>query len=502
VNQDDAYRVLLMRAIEVEDRDGSLITEAQRRQLARDAGSVPPAGAGSMLSPGEQDYLARRAHLFLDALGARHPALESALGAAPGRTGAAAVAALAAFVAGAVFQDFGTRNAINILAFPLLAMLLWNLAVYAILALRRLRSSGAGAVLPHGLRARAARWLNPATGLMQYRDADPQGIFARATLRFGADWLRLGAPLFAARGARVLHLAAALLAAGAVAGMYLRGLAFEYRAGWESTFLGADAVARLVGTVLAPAALLSGIDLPQAGEWQDLRLSAQQAGENAARWIHLYALTAGLFIVLPRLSLALGAWIQERRYRADFPLPGRDDRYIARLLALHGGARTLRLLTYSYRLPAPALERLHALLEPGFGAGVRSNAPQLIEYGDEDAYIEACTGDGGPRADAMVLVFSLAATPEHELHGRLCDGLAQIVAGGRVARRLIVLLDESGYRARLSGEAGAALRIEQRRAAWHEALGGHTLVSVDLGSADASAFSVLEDVLDSARAAA
>ena len=74
----------------------------------------------------------------------------------------------------------------------------------------------------------------------------------------------------AARAARVLHLAAALFAIGALAGLYVRGLVFEYRVGWESTFLDAPAV-RDPSLFLSPAAQLIGVPFPSVDQIAALR---------------------------------------------------------------------------------------------------------------------------------------------------------------------------------------------------------------------------------------
>ena len=87
-------------------------------------------------------------------------------------------------------------------------------------------------------------------------------VVARALTRFGALWHRLTGPLLLARVKRRLHLAAAALVAGVVAGMYWRGVAFEYRATWESTLLGATQVQSLLDWVLGPAARLLGVNVP------------------------------------------------------------------------------------------------------------------------------------------------------------------------------------------------------------------------------------------------
>src|SRR5436853_594858 len=60
-----------------------------------------------------------------------------------------------------------------------------------------------------------------------------------ALATFATEWSHLATPLYVARAARLLHAAAALFAAGIVAGLYLHGIAVEYRASWESTFLDA-----------------------------------------------------------------------------------------------------------------------------------------------------------------------------------------------------------------------------------------------------------------------
>ena len=81
-----------------------------------------------------------------------------------------------------------------------------------------------------------------------------------------ADWARVAAPLYAARAARILHLAAAVLALGVIAGLYVRGLAFEYRATWESTFVEAPTLHALLAVLYAPGAWLLGTTVPDAAQ--------------------------------------------------------------------------------------------------------------------------------------------------------------------------------------------------------------------------------------------
>ena len=137
---------------------------------------------------------------------------------------------------------------------------------------------------------------------------------ARCAAAFARDWSAASAPLYAARAARILHLAAAAFALGVIGSLYVRGLAFEYRATWESTFL--DAVERALAgsrSSMRPVRCVSGIAVPDAAHIAAIRAPAS---ENAAPWLHLMAATLAMVVIAPRLVLALGiaGWCE--RYRA------------------------------------------------------------------------------------------------------------------------------------------------------------------------------------------
>ena len=184
----------------------------------------------------------------------------------------------AAFLLGIGTDAVGSSShTVNILAPPLLLLMLWNLAVYAFIVLNKLFQS--------------RRFTLPPLD--------------------GAESLAL------ARGTAVMHWAAATLALGALLAMYWRGLVFDYQALWQSTFLSPQTAHSLISLVLAPAAwlgsLLGGSALPDLASFQLLRAPAMNAGnvgENAGRWIHWYAITVFLVVLLPRCLLAL--WSQRQ----------------------------------------------------------------------------------------------------------------------------------------------------------------------------------------------
>lgn len=82
----------------------------------------------------------------------------------------------------------------------------------------------------------------------------------------------------------------------------------------------------------------------------------------------------------------------------------------------------------------------------------------------------------------LILLFTLAATPERETHGRLLHTLRQVAP----QRRLLVVVDAASFARRFVESAPE--RLAERREAWSRVLRevGCTPVFVDLG-ADAPA---------------
>jgi hypothetical protein len=129
----------------------------------------------------------------------------------------------------------------------------------------------------------------------------------------------------------LLHLGAIGLALGAIAGMYVRGLFFAYDVVWRSTFLhDPGMIARLCNVLLAPGALVLGRALPGPA---DATVLLSGAGSPAGPWIHLYAATVVVVVVLPRAVLALASALGFRRALHDVRLD-RTDPYVREVLRL------------------------------------------------------------------------------------------------------------------------------------------------------------------------
>jgi hypothetical protein len=474
MTEEEARRFLLVRAIESSDPEAALLTR-EDRQAASHA-----AGAGAEGSGGDEAFLAARADFAYQRLATRYPPVGRAAAASHWPRFVSWALPLAAFTLGLLGNELAGGNRLNIISFPLLGTLLWNLAIYLLLL--------AGAIAMLGRRGEGtpppllARWL---VGAGAHRRFGAQQRLAAALGRFTSDWVTYARRLIAARTRRTLHLSAAALAAGVVAGMYLRALSVEYRAGWESTFIGAETLHGLLNIVLAPASALTGIAIPDPERLAALQWSAG-AGENAAAWIHLWAATALLFVIGPRLVLALWSAAAAFRLKRRLPVPGREDFYLRRLLRQASGeGAAARIIPYSFR-PAPAaLRRLQDLLTGALGDGVRVEVSPPVAYGEEDAWLAAARF--GTDTDHNLILFKLAATPEAETHGALAAGVRAALRRERSGAGLTALLDESAYRERLAGQAGAEARIDGRRRAWAQVLQGMSLVPIDLSSADDAA---------------
>ena len=515
MTESDLRAVLLLRAVERTPPLGWSVDDGQWAGLEarRRLGEQAPAEA----------WLVQRARLGLARLGEHGVRLGplAAGGAGWGSWAAALVLALAALL-GAVGDALGGAQVINLLAPPLMALLVWNLAVYAVLiasALRRLgrrgtsagrntgeRPASPGALLAGPLRrvllalwqrgtavagraALHAHPVHPATG----QAGTGRSAADALALQFGRDWLLASTPLQSARLAALLHAAAALLALGAVMSLYSRGLVLDFRAGWDSTFLDPAAVHRLLVTVLGPAAALSGQSLPDSAGVAGLRL-ATGGGEGAARWIHLWASTLALAVLLPRSLLAALALVRARSLAARLPLPAAFDDLQRLLRSASDQPLPVAVLAYSYALDAPRLAQLPRVLAAQFGPNAQLRF-QALPMGAEDDLPRWLARLAGPAtttpagatttpAGAVVALFALTATPERETHGALLQALADQLPA---TTPLVVMLDESGFLARFVGHDGADRRT-QRRAAWSALLqpSGQTACFVDLSAAAAA----------------
>jgi hypothetical protein len=470
LGEDAARRVLLVRSIETEDSDAVVLTRDDRSYATSAALAAAPLGENS----GHRDtaaFLARRASLALDRLIARYPTLARVCGLSRWPHWLGWAVPLVALAAGFA-SDSLEGGRLNVLAFPLLGMIAWNLAVYVwilIQAMRGRRSSGRPLL---GLLERVVR---PAAARLAAQPTLERGVQA-----FARDWSAVAAPLTRHRASRTLHLAAALFALGILAGMLIRArYTAEYSAGWAGTWAGAEReIAAFLGVILWPASLLTDIPLPSAERLRELR----GGGENAGRWLILWTVTTALLVIGPRLIMSVYHASRAAFLKRRLPIQG-EDFYVRSLVRnAIGRAMAVRVVPYSFVLAEPTRDQLRATLVRALGEKTRVEFEQLA-YGEEDSWL-AREGDRLASADQIVLLFNLGSTPEAENHGAFVAGVKQRATAAGAG--LTALLDDTAFRRKLRGGASTEHRVKDRVEAWKTILAPHDVdpVVIALESAD------------------
>lgn len=492
----DAQLVLLVKAFEEADGEGVLLPLRDRTRATEQArakhGAVEAEAASAKLArparnrAADSELLLSRSRLLLPTLEAEVPQLQGVLSASRLGAGLLPLVAVLALLLGLGTNALGEQGRLHVLFAPLLLLVAWNLAVYPVLFVLAVRAvfarrksaraaraatagdeAGRAAAPPAasavvagarslgGVVGRWAGWLvERSLSRARVRQVRHQALIGAALTRFAQAWRAAAVPLIAARLHLMLHVGALLLVLGAVVGMYVRGLGLRYIASWESTFLDAGQVQAVLSAVLGPAARLLGTEVPD--------VTGLDSGEGgpAAPWIHLYALTAALAVLLPRAMLALVSARRAGRLSRNLAL-GLEGAWFRRLLAPgRGRAARVDVQPYALRLDPRGAERLLALLHDLFGTQAEVVQHGSLPYGGELPPLPASAAAERCR----VLVFSGASSPESEVHGRLAAELARACSPDE---RLIVAVDDSAY-ARTVGAHSP--RLSERRMAWDRVL--------------------------------
>ena len=408
-------------------------------------------------SPQPERFVLARARHAAQRLRAREPSFGRWLEARPALRPWLLAALLLGLAAGGLADQIGPSQRINLLAPPVWLLVAWNGVVYALIAGQHLLPARG---LARGARRLGALWA-------PRMPAGPVG------LRLGLAWAQWSAPLNGARAALLLHVMAAALAVGLVAGLYLRGLVLDYRAGWQSTLLAPDTVQRVLATLLAPASAVTGIPLPDLAGITQLRVGPGDAAQGlAAPWLHLHAATLALFVVGPRLLLAAGAAWRVRRLQSRGTLPWHEPYFQALRRVATGRQHHLWVLPHGASLARGAQAALQSLTSAACGTGAQLSVGAAVAHGQEDER-SACTPP--PACTGVLVLVDLAATPEAEAQGRLLGSLAQTAAG----LPLLLLADEAAFVRRFGH---LPERLRERRQAWQALAAAHavTLLPLDL----------------------
>jgi hypothetical protein len=332
LTEDEAAKIVLIRSIE--ERDRNFFSHSLLLDAFAAAGNVVP-GLG---------WIKTRAEFLFDHLSS---AYRSVLHLAKLPAPLTLPLCLIALVLGFATNLLGPAAKIHVVRNPVLLLVAWNLFVYLVLLLVFLAkpreknlvswsfSKPAGANQPA---QNPQRTVSPAKinipwlaqffmpGLWHFFHRVALGVrekkqLADVVTRFSVNWYGVAGPLVVARWKVVLHLGALFLAIGAVAGMYFQGLFQGYEAIWSSTFITDEpSVLSFVHFLFGPSLFVSDLlGLGLASQIDAARLLSPQ-GDKAAGWIHLFAITVMITIVIPRAALAAWQWRNIKQRRKDIGL--------------------------------------------------------------------------------------------------------------------------------------------------------------------------------------
>ena len=450
-------KVLLVQACEEHDPDHKFILRYEREPPRQENDPRDYASPESPAHTGEARVI-ERAERISERLTQKHPALTSAFAVLQIKTPLALLIGCAV-VGGFLADPIGPAGHINLLNFPLLTLLLWNAVAYIGLL--------CNTILPRSSRDRSQSGL---PGLVEWLI----GLDTKRRLnRLGthhtqgpeeAQWIATSLASYAGRllhnvrhllftHARcLLHVAAAALAIGVIAGLYLRGFSFLYKVGWESTFMEAAGVHTFLSLLFTPASWFLGTSVPGVEAIADLRGTAKA---NAAIWIHFWAVTTVLCIVLPRTVLAAAAWMRQAQLGEVMHLPS-DEPYFRRLLnPYRGKGLHVEVLAYSHRVKEGD-DRLVAFLSDAFGVLADIHVEASVQYGERPPHFSV----DSDRGLCAVALFNVAQAPE-ETHSEFLEELKATIQKRGRPNMLLVLLDCGAY-----SQIDHEKRLKERCQAW------------------------------------
>ncbi len=458
-------KIMMLQAVEEADEADLLLSPADKSSAAELAGAPLEKNSGT---GSENAFLEKRADALLVRLAARHPeaARWTQTVASNHRLGILTlVLGLIAAVIGFLTNELGPDKRINILSFPLLGIIFWSLLVYIREIVLFFRSR------EKLFSDSRVDWL---IGMMQPPrreqgkiEKEEQRTLAGSESIFEKRWKQITAPVIGARLKSLLHTTALILAAAAIAGMYVKGLANEYTAVWESTFFETSSQLRpILQTVLGPATAISGGEIPSVEELDTIRMSggAEVTGQNAARWIHWYAITIGLFVLIPRFIFALIWRIKASALARSLPFRDLSSHYYEHLLAISTGhSIDVHIIPYGLD-PTDARKRLAIrALEDQFEKPLKVTWNPPIAFGEEEDF----TLTDAPEGSTLVPLYSLASTPEKETHlavYQTLSGHAPNPVGNSQVKW--ALIDPESYDEKLTFLPDAGKRRIEREAAW------------------------------------
>jgi hypothetical protein len=464
--------IVLVKAIEDSDKVGVVISHTERirvTQSVRSANGYPPTGPiGSVSEELLSKMLADRASALLQPVQSQYTILQDVI-----ETSRWPSILVYLAVPLGLFSGFGIRwisdwDRINLMNASIAVLVVWNAAAY--LSMLLFACAGIFAEKPSESfwASRAANFVSRRLTRLKRTTTKANVVLGQAIAGFVSEWSVAGSKLLGHQLRRLLHIGAACVGLGLIAGFYYTTWDHEFSAGWASTHDTAQ-VKKIADRYLEPLSPVIDVKYPRTvAEFETLHFgSPSYVRTNALPWVHLLSLFLLLTVVLPRLLLA--AWstylIGEDRRRAGLPDGLLSYAGSALGIPILGEKRSVAVFPYDYVASPTITQRLEQQIDSEFGPTARPRIEAAIARGDED-HIGQALGDASQTAVGLAIICSLKRRPRTKYHGLLLSKAHDRHLSPALGMALKLIVDEEWRKPRFSPHWLHRRRISSHKRAW------------------------------------
>ena len=314
MNEPQIIRVLAVRASE----------ENSSKPLSQIA--VSKANISAISAKSDGDFIAKRASYLFNLLPASVKFVEK-INRFPGNW--VKLTLLISFIIGLLSNYLGPSKLIHVVYNPLTILLVWNICIYLLIILKSFWKIRLPEKLPKAKqflsdkeqedrektnKKRSSNFLldwvigNIYKGIIRLKsrffdDKKSVVILKKILPAYWISYKDVAGKTLILRFKSLANVSAVGLLTGALAGVYFRGLFFNYNIIWQSTFVfEPETIRTILNSLFGLASLiLEGSFISK----QTILPLLESEGTMAAPWIHIMTLTTLLFIFIPRTILAL-----------------------------------------------------------------------------------------------------------------------------------------------------------------------------------------------------
>ena len=449
ITEHQAQRVSLVRSVEQVANNGEIWSANDAKEATLATKSIVGEKCPFDL------FVARRAELIIEQIAKRRSKFVIEVCEQRALTTFAWILIVISLAVGFITDHLMAQGWVNVIEWPIVLLICWNLWFVTYLLVRHIflffkpttrSSSSLGGDILARLQSR---------GLWSYFRRQKVPAWLK---KFETQWAQSCTTLNTFKISLLFHAASIAFAIGTLGSLYVRGLFKEYRAGWESTFISADTIHTIASWVLAPGAWLFNMNIPDAEHIAGIQIPNSN-GEIAGDWIHLYAGSIFVCVIIPRLVLLAVTGYSKSRLQSNFPLP-LSSMYYTTLRSIRAGYKAAVLtIPFRYELTSVMKTNLIALLEGVHGLSSSVTLQQSVNMGNNTSDWKLVLHNEG--YIAIFVIFNLAATAELDTHGHLMQRMLQESKG---LAPVVPIIDTSTYVNRHKG------RFDQRCEQWRTVL--------------------------------